>query len=105
MTGTSERTGRCGPNRPSRRDVLFGVAATSLGAGYLWGQSNERVHITGIQDELRAAFSGGAHTAEIWRAFASAALSNVSEKGGSAVAVAAFNALLRIARKQEKDTS
>src|SRR6266480_3770303 len=33
------------------------------------------------------------------------ALSNVSEKGGSAVAVAAFNALLRVARKQEKDSS
>jgi catalase len=27
MTGTSQRTWRWGPNRPSRRDVLFGVAA------------------------------------------------------------------------------
>jgi precorrin-8X/cobalt-precorrin-8 methylmutase len=33
------------------------------------------------------------------------ALSNVSEKGGSAVAVAAFNALLRIARNPAKDSS
>ena len=33
------------------------------------------------------------------------ALSNVSEKGGSAVAVAAFNALLRIARNSAKDSS
>src|SRR5215467_13464639 len=38
MTGPSERTGRWGPNRPSRRDVLFGVGvvggflAADLGA-------------------------------------------------------------------------
>ena len=47
--------------------VLFSVAATGLGAGYFWGRANERAHISAIQDELRAAFSGGVRTAEIWR--------------------------------------
>jgi catalase len=38
MTGPPERTGRCGPNRPSRRDVLYGISvvggflAADLGA-------------------------------------------------------------------------
>ena len=47
--------------------VLFSVAATGLGAGYFWGRANERAHISAIQDELRAAFSGGVRQHEIWR--------------------------------------
>jgi precorrin-8X/cobalt-precorrin-8 methylmutase len=45
-------------------------------------------------------FVGAAAVKDELRASGLPALSNVSEKGGSAVAVAAFNALLRIARKQ-----
>src|SRR6478736_2573058 len=45
-------------------------------------------------------FVGAAAVKDDLRASGLPALSNVSEKGGSAVAVAAFNALLRIARKQ-----
>jgi precorrin-8X/cobalt-precorrin-8 methylmutase len=45
-------------------------------------------------------FVGAAAAKDELRASGLPALSNVSEKGGSAVAVAAFNALLRIARKQ-----
>ena len=54
-------------------------------------------------------FVGAADAKDNLRASGLPALSNVSEKGGSAVAVAAFNALLRIARKQagqaEKESS
>ena len=50
-------------------------------------------------------FVGAADAKDSLRASGLPALSNISEKGGSAVAVAAFNALLRIARKQEKDSS
>ncbi len=45
-------------------------------------------------------FVGAAAVKDELRASGMPALTNVSEKGGSAVAVAAFNALLRIARKQ-----
>ena len=50
-------------------------------------------------------FVGAAAAKDDLRASGLPALSNTSEKGGSAVAVAAFNALLRIARKQAKDPS
>jgi precorrin-8X/cobalt-precorrin-8 methylmutase len=43
-------------------------------------------------------FVGAAESKDALRAAGLPALSNVSEKGGSAVAVAAFNALLRVAR-------
>ena len=43
-------------------------------------------------------FVGAAEAKDHLRASGLPALSNISEKGGSAVAVAAFNALLRIAR-------
>jgi precorrin-8X/cobalt-precorrin-8 methylmutase len=49
-------------------------------------------------------FVGAAASKDELRASGLPALSNVSEKGGSAVAVAAFNALLRIA-KDEPDAS
>ena len=45
-------------------------------------------------------FVGAAAVKDELRASGLPALTNVSEKGGSAVAVAAFNALLRIARRQ-----
>jgi precorrin-8X/cobalt-precorrin-8 methylmutase len=45
-------------------------------------------------------FVGAATAKDELRASGMPALTNVSEKGGSAVAVAAFNALLRIARRQ-----
>ena len=47
-------------------------------------------------------FVGAADAKDSLRASGLPALSNISEKGGSAVAVAAFNALLRIARKQRE---
>jgi precorrin-8X/cobalt-precorrin-8 methylmutase len=49
-------------------------------------------------------FVGAAASKDELRASGLPALSNISEKGGSAVAVAAFNALLRIA-KDEPDAS
>jgi precorrin-8X/cobalt-precorrin-8 methylmutase len=45
-------------------------------------------------------FVGAADAKDHLRASGLPALSNISEKGGSAVAVAAFNALLRVARGQ-----
>jgi len=51
-------------------------------------------------------FVGATDAKDSLRASGLPALSNKSEKGGSAVAVAAFNALLRIARKQaDKESS
>jgi precorrin-8X/cobalt-precorrin-8 methylmutase len=49
---------------------------------------------------LPVGFVGAAASKEALRRSGLPALSNVSEKGGSAVAAAAFNALLRIARQQ-----
>jgi precorrin-8X/cobalt-precorrin-8 methylmutase len=46
-------------------------------------------------------FVDAADSKEALRASGLPALTNVSEKGGSAIAVAAFNALLRIARDQD----
>ncbi|MGH3182674.1 MAG: precorrin-8X methylmutase, partial [Streptosporangiaceae bacterium] len=43
-------------------------------------------------------FVGAADAKDDLRASGLPALSNISEKGGSAVAVAAFNALLRVAQ-------
>jgi len=48
-------------------------------------------------------FVGAADAKHDLRASGLPSMSNVSEKGGSAVAVAAFNALLRIARKPAAD--
>ena len=50
-------------------------------------------------------FVGAAEVKDSLRASGLPALSNISEKGGSAVAVAAFNALLRIASKPQKESS
>ena len=52
---------------------------------------------------LPVGFVGAADAKDNLRASGLPALSNISEKGGSAVAVAAFNALLRIARKLQED--
>ena len=49
---------------------------------------------------LPVGFVGAAAAKEALRASGLPAISNVSEKGGSAVAAAAFNALLRVARTQ-----
>ena len=49
---------------------------------------------------LPVGFVGAAAAKEALRASGLPALSNVSEKGGSAVAAAAFNALLRVARQK-----
>ena len=48
-------------------------------------------------------FVGAAEAKDALRASGLPSLSNVSEKGGSAVAVAAFNALLRVARARAGD--
>jgi precorrin-8X/cobalt-precorrin-8 methylmutase len=50
-------------------------------------------------------FVGAAASKEALRASGLPALTNVSEKGGSAVAAAAFNALLRVAKAGEKGAS
>jgi precorrin-8X/cobalt-precorrin-8 methylmutase len=50
-------------------------------------------------------FVGAAAAKDDLRASGLPALSNVSEKGGSAVAVAAFNALLRVAKAPAADAS
>ena len=49
---------------------------------------------------LPVGFVGAAAAKDALRASGMPALSNVSEKGGSAVAAAAFNALLRVARQR-----
>ena len=49
---------------------------------------------------LPVGFAGAAAAKEALRASGLPALSNVSEKGGSAVAAAAFNALLRVSRQR-----
>ena len=54
---------------------------------------------------LPVGFVGAAAAKESLRASGLPALSNVSEKGGSAVAAAAFNALLRVARQQAPQPS
>ena len=48
---------------------------------------------------------GAAEAKDALRRSGLPSLSNISEKGGPTVAVAAFNALLRIARKQARDSS
>ena len=53
---------------------------------------------------LPVGFVGAAAAKAALRASGLPALSNKSEKGGSAVAAAAFNALLRVAREQEPQT-
>jgi len=53
---------------------------------------------------LPVGFVGAAAVKEALRASGLPAVSNVSEKGGSAVAAAAFNALLRAARAQPAET-
>ena len=50
-------------------------------------------------------FVGATEAKEALRDSGLPALSNVSEKGGSAVAAAAFNALLRVARDQDLEAS
>ena len=54
---------------------------------------------------LPVGFVGAAAAKEALRASGLPAISNVSEKGGSAVAAAAFNALLRIAHKPAPQTA
>jgi precorrin-8X/cobalt-precorrin-8 methylmutase len=54
---------------------------------------------------LPVGFVGAAAAKEALRASGLPAISNVSEKGGSAVAAAAFNALLRAAREQAPQPS
>ena len=51
---------------------------------------------------LPVGFAGAAAAKEALRASGLPALSNVSEKGGSAVAAAAFNALLRVSRRKAR---
>ena len=79
---------------------LVGCAPTALAE--IMSREVEPALVVGVP----VGFVGAAEAKDNLRASGLPALSNVSEKGGSAVAVAAFNALLRIARKQaEKDSS
>ena len=75
----------------------------------LWGMALAEIMTREVEPALvigvPVGFVGAADAKDSLRASGLPALSNVSEKGGSAVAVAAFNALLRVARKQQKDSS
>src|SRR5215470_15221179 len=78
---------------------LVGCAPTALAE--IMSREVEPALVIGVP----VGFVGAADAKDSLRASGLPALSNISEKGGSAVAVAAFNALLRIARKQAKDPS
>src|SRR5580693_10046176 len=71
---------------------LVGCAPTALAE--IMSRQGEPALVTGVP----VGFVGAADAKDELRASGLPALTNVSEKGGSAVAVAAFNALLRVAR-------
>ena len=71
---------------------LVGCAPTALAE--IMSRQVEPALVIGVP----VGFVGAADAKEALRASGLPALSNISEKGGSAVAVAAFNALLRVAR-------
>ena len=77
---------------------LVGCAPTALAE--IMSRQVEPALVIGVP----VGFVGAAASKDELRASGLPALSNVSEKGGSAVAVAAFNALLRIA-KDEPDAA
>ena len=74
--------------------VLVGCAPTALAE--IMSRRVEPALVVGVP----VGFVGAAAAKDELRASGLPSLSNVSEKGGSAVAVAAFNALLRVARDQ-----
>jgi precorrin-8X/cobalt-precorrin-8 methylmutase len=78
---------------------LVGCAPTALRE--LMSRQVEPALVIGIP----VGFVDAAESKEALRASGLPALSNISEKGGSAVAVAAFNALLRKARNPAEDSS
>ena len=71
---------------------LVGCAPTALAE--IMSRQVEPALVIGVP----VGFVGAADAKDDLRASGLPALSNISEKGGSAVAVAAFNALLRVAR-------
>jgi len=73
---------------------LVGCAPTALNE--ILSRQVEPALVIGVP----VGFVGAAASKDELRASGLPALSNISEKGGSAVAVAAFNALLRIARDE-----
>jgi precorrin-8X/cobalt-precorrin-8 methylmutase len=85
------------------------VAHGEVGRGAIWLVGCAPTALTEIMSRevepalvigVPVGFVGAAAVKDELRASGLPALTNVSEKGGSAVAVAAFNALLRIATKQ-----
>ena len=78
---------------------LVGCAPTALRE--LMSRQVEPALVIGVP----VGFVDAAESKEALRASGLPALSNISEKGGSAVAVAAFNALLRKARNPAEDSS
>ena len=76
---------------------LVGCAPTALAE--IMSRQVEPALVIGVP----VGFVGAAAAKDDLRASGLPSMSNVSEKGGSAVAVAAFNALLRIARKPAAD--
>jgi precorrin-8X/cobalt-precorrin-8 methylmutase len=85
------------------------VAHGEVGPGAIWLVGCAPTALTEIMSReveptlvigVPVGFVGAAAVKDELRASGLPALTNVSEKGGSAVAVAAFNALLRIATKQ-----
>ena len=75
---------------------LVGCAPTALAE--IMSRRVEPALVVGVP----VGFVGAAAAKDELRASGLPSLSNVSEKGGSAVAVAAFNALLRVARDQSE---
>ncbi len=78
---------------------LVGCAPTALGE--IISREVEPALVIGVP----VGFVGAAEAKQTLRLSGLPALTNVSEKGGSAVAVAAFNALLRAARPQAGDSA
>ena len=96
-------------------NILLGAAAVRLafseaGPGAIWlvGSAPEAIfEIMGRETEpalvigVPAGFAGAAEAKDALRTSGLPALTNVSEKGGPPVAVAAFGALLKIASRKE----
>jgi precorrin-8X/cobalt-precorrin-8 methylmutase len=86
----------------SAAGARLGFGEAGPGAVWLIGCAPTEVIAREVQPALvigvPVGFVGAADSKDALRASGLPSLSNVSEKGGSAVAVAAFNALLRVAR-------
>jgi precorrin-8X/cobalt-precorrin-8 methylmutase len=92
----------------TRSAAAIRLAASEAGPGAVWvvgcaptalTEVLNRVVEPGLVIGVPVGFVGATESKQALRASGQPALSNVSEKGGSAVAAAAFNALLRVAQE------